>query len=108
MPTTEKLQNVAKSETDSDATNLGHIKELIAAGSGGGVEEWIEIANGTLASDGTRPTGASSDSNLNVWHNTVSASTTDPNNEFKIAFAGAYEKVKDWSEPLRYKISPRG
>ena len=69
-------------------------------------KEWFSVANGTLATDGSRPTGDSGvEGELAVWHNVTSDSTTDPANELKILFDGAYEKVDDFSKPLRFLLS---
>ena len=72
-------------------------------------KEWFSVANGTLATDGNRPSGGSGvEGELAVWHNVTSESTTDPANELKIAFDGAYEKVDNFSKPLRFKLSQQG
>ncbi len=44
------LQNVKKSESNADATNLGHIKELIEASSGGGAIEFKDVKKGVTGS----------------------------------------------------------
>ncbi|CAM0102121.1 hypothetical protein VPH166E361_0012 [Vibrio phage 166E36-1] len=95
-----KIQNVNSAVSDKDVPNFSQVKNLVSAS----LVEWFEVAHGNLASNGNRPTGGSSDSNLNVWHTSVAASTTNPNNELKIAYNGAYNKVKVWSYPLRYKL----
>lgn len=59
-----KLQNVAKSETDADATNLGHIKELIAAGGGGGVDYENYI---TRSQSGSTTFYETTDGQQNAW-----------------------------------------
>jgi hypothetical protein len=93
-----KVQNVSDAVGDKDAPNFAQVKSLII------IEEWFEVARGDLASNGSRPTGGSSDNKVNVWHETVEASTTNPNNELKIAYNGAYNKVSKWSHALRYKL----
>lgn len=71
--------------------------------------EWFFVANGTLVTDGSRPSGgAGTEGELNIWHNVTSDSTTDPANEFKVLFEGAYSKVNNFTRPLRYKLSQQG
>ena len=43
-----------------------------------------------------------------MWHNVTAESTTNPANELKIAFDGAYGKVDEFSRPLRFKLSQQG
>lgn len=72
-------------------------------------KEWFDVANGTLTTNGNRPTGESGvEGELAVWHNVTSDSTTDPANELKIVFDGAYEKVDGFSNPLRFRLSQQG
>ena len=44
------LQNVKKSDSNNDATNLGHIKELIASSSGGGAIEFKKVKSNVTGS----------------------------------------------------------
>ena len=99
------LSNVKDAVSDKDATNLAQVNALIAASGGGSLQEWFEVARGNLASTGDRPTGGSSDSNINVWHTSVAESTTDPLNELKTLHEGAYAEVSAWDKPLRYKLA---
>lgn len=69
-------------------------------------KEWFAVANGTLTTNGNRPTGGSGvEGELAVWHNVTSDSTTDPANELKVLFDGAYDKVDAFSRPLRFRLS---
>lgn len=69
-------------------------------------KEWFTVANGTLTTDGDRPTGDSGvEGELAVWHNVTSDSTTDPANELKVLFDGAYDKIDEFSKPLRFRLS---
>ena len=69
-------------------------------------KEWFAVANGTLTTNGNRPTGGSGVAGeLAIWHNVTSESTTTPANELKILFDGAYGKVDAFSRPLRFRLS---
>lgn len=69
-------------------------------------KEWFIVANGVLSTNGSRPTGGTgAEGELAVWHNVTSESTTEPANELKVLFSGAYDKVYDFSKPLRFKLS---
>ena len=92
-----QLNNIADAENDKDAPNLKQLKTIVST-------KWFEIVTGNLASDGNRPTGSTSDTNLNVWHSTVSDSSTNPPNELKIDSASAVKEALSWTNSLRYKL----
>ena len=98
----EILEDATYSGATTNPTNLINRKTLDDEPQ----KEWFSVASGNLATDGSRPTGDSGvEGELAVWHNVTSESTTDPANELKIAFDGAYGKVDDFSKPLRFKLS---
>ena len=69
-------------------------------------KEWFTVANGTLTTNGNRPTGGSGvEGELAIWHNVTADSVTDPANELKVVFDGAYEKIDEFSRPLRFRLS---
>ncbi len=95
------LQNVAKSESNANATNLGHIKELIAESDGGGAIEFKKIKKavtgsptyyyhqndnhlyieytgngGTVALDTMRPGAEDQIEDMTVIHNTTDTACT--------------------------------
>ncbi|AUR86337.1 coil containing protein [Vibrio phage 1.084.O._10N.261.49.F5] len=91
-----QLKNVTDADDDKDVPSFKQLKTIVST-------KWFEIVTANLASDGNRPTGASSDGNINVWHTTVS-STTNPPNELKIDNAVAVKEALSWTNPLRYKL----